>query len=191
MSRDSQYLSVLQQYYAKHRVLPSYAAIGKLAGLSSKASVAGMVLRLKGEGFLESTPGRRLKPGRRFFERPVAENVRAGLPTAAPDAVVDTLSIDQHLIPHPARTVLITVKGDSMVDAGIHDGDVVIVERRASANVGDIVVAIVDDEFTLKYLHRERGAMVLRPANKAYPVIRPKGVLEIFGVVVGLFRKYR
>lgn len=78
-----------------------------------------------------------------------------------------------------------------MVDAGIHPGDVVIVEKRAAANVGDIVVAIVDSEFTLKRLDREKGRIVLKPENKAYPVIRPKGDAEIFGVVVGQFRKYR
>jgi repressor LexA len=56
--------------------------------------------------------------------------------------------------------------------------------------VGDIVVAIIDNEFTLKRLGREKGQIVLRPENKAYPVIRPKGDIEIFGVVVGQFRKY-
>jgi repressor LexA len=78
-----------------------------------------------------------------------------------------------------------------MIDAGIHSGDIVVVEKQTSANVGSIVVAIVDNEFTLKRLDRERGRTVLRPENKNYPVIRPKGELEIFGVVVGQFRKYR
>jgi repressor LexA len=101
------------------------------------------------------------------------------------------VTIDEHLIPHPSRSVLVTVKGDSMIDAGIHAGDVVIVEKKVAANVGDIVVAIIDNEFTLKRLDREKGRVVLRPENKAYPVIRPKGDAEIFGIVVGLFRKYR
>ena len=68
--------------------------------------------------------------------------------------------------------------------------DVVVVEKRTSANVGDIVVAIVDNEFTLKRPDRERGWIVPRPENKAYPVVRLKGELEIFRVVVGQFRKY-
>lgn len=191
MMDDGQYLARLQDYYARHQVLPSYARIGELVGLNSKASVAGMVLRLKSEGFLESTPDRRLKPGRRFFERSVAESVRAGMPGPAIDAAPDALTIDEHLISKPSRTVLIKVKGDSMADAGILNGDVVVVEKRSSANVGEIVVAIVDNEFTLKRLEREKGRVVLRPENKAYPVIRPKGDLEIFGVVVGQFRKYR
>ena len=191
MANDGQYLVRLQDYYARHRVLPSYSAIGTLVGLNSKASVAGMVLRLKAEGFLESSPDRRLKPGKRFFERPLAASVRAGLPSPAADSSPEGLSIDEYLVAHPSKTVLITVKGDSMIDAGIHPGDVVVVEKRSSVNVGDIVIAILDNEFTLKRFGREKGRAVLRPENKAYPVIRPKGELEIFGVVVGQFRTYR
>lgn len=191
MATDSQYLAKLRDYYARHRVLPSYASIGALVGLSSKASVAGVVIRLKSEGFLESSPDRRLKPGKHFFERPIAESVRAGSPSAAADISQETLSIDEHLIRHPSRTVLITVKGDSMIDAGIQPGDVVVVEKRTTANVGDIVIAMLENEFTVKRLGRKKNRAVLQPENKVYPVIRPKGDAEIFGVVVGLFRKYR
>ena len=192
MADDGQYLARLRDYYARHRVLPSYARIGALVGLNSKASVAGLVQRLKAEGFVQSTPDRRLKPGRRFFERAVTESVQAGLPTLAPDIIApDTITIDERLILNPSKTVLIKVKGDSMIDAGIHEGDLVVVEKSVSANVGEIVVAIVDNEFTLKRLHKERGRIVLKPENKAYPVIRPKGDAEIFGTVVGLFRTYR
>lgn len=94
MANDSQYLAALQDYYAKHRVLPSYAVIGRLVGLSSKASVAEMVERLKAHGFLESTRERRLQPGQRFFERPVADHVRAGRPTMPDDMLPDLMSID-------------------------------------------------------------------------------------------------
>ena len=191
MSNDGQYLARLQDYYARHRILPSYSAIGELVGFSSKASVAEMVSRLKAEGFLDSAPDRRLRPGRRFFERPIAESVRAGLPSPAADTVPDTDSVDEYLIANPSKTVLIKVKGDSMIGAGIHEGDVVVVEKRASANVGDIVVAVLDNEFTLKRYDREKGRVVLRAENKSYPPIRPKGTAEIFGVVVGQFRSYR
>ena len=78
-----------------------------------------------------------------------------------------------------------------MIDAGIHDGDVVIVEKRKRTTVGDIVVAVVDNDFTLKRLGSEKGRAILKPANKGYSVIRPEGDLEILGVVVGQFRKYR
>jgi repressor LexA len=190
MSNDGQYLAALQDYYAKHRVLPSYAAIGELVGMNSKASVAGMVRRFKAEGFLDSAPGRRLKPGARFFERAIAESVPAGMPSPAADTGSDNVTIDKYLVKNPSKTVLIRVKGDSMIDAGIHSDDIVVVEKRKAANIGDLVVAIVDNEFTLKRLDKEKGRFVLKPENKAYPVIRPKE-LELFGVVVGQFRKYK
>ena len=191
MADDNQYLLKLQDYYAKHRVMPSYATLGELVGLSSKASVAELVLRLKAERLVESTPDRRLKPGKRFFERSLEESVHAGMPHPAFDSRPDSVSIDDYLVYHPSKTTLITVKGDSMINAGIHDGDIVVVEKRATANVNDLVVAIVEGEFTLKRLGREKGRAVLIPENKAYPVIRPKDDLEIFGVVVGQFRRYR
>ncbi len=190
MANDRSYLQSLQDYYARHRALPSYASIGGLLGLRSKSSVAALVARLKLAGFLQSTPDKRLAPTRRFFARPLAESpVRAGLPEAAEDHEADALTIDDYLIEHPSETVLIRVKGDSMIDAGIFDGDLVVVEKRPSAQKGDIVVAIVDGQFTLKRLDVERGEFLLRAENKAFAPIRPEGALEIFGVMVGLVRK--
>lgn len=191
MANDQDYLGKLQDYYAEHKTLPSFAAIAALLGFRSKNAVTALVARLKLQGYLDSAPDRRLKPGKRFFERMLAEStVRAGFPSIAASDKHDSLSIDEYLVERPSQTILITVKGDSMIDAGIVPGDVVVVEKRQVANMGDIVVAIVDNEFTLKTLGREKNGFVLLPANKAYPVIRPKGQLEIFGVVVGQFRKY-
>lgn len=191
MSDDPVYLAQLQDYYARHRVFPPYSAIGQLVGLRSKSSVAAMLARLRLAGFLESTPDRRLKPGPRFFERVLADSVRAGFPQPADDSAKETLTLDEYLIDQPSRTVLVRVKGDSMIDAGIHPGDIAVVRRSFEAHPGDLVVAIVDDEFTLKYLDKDAGQFVLKPANPAYPVIRPKGRLELFGVVVGMVRKYQ
>lgn len=190
MSNDRSYLASLQDYYARHRALPSYASIGELLGLRSKSSVAALVARLKLAGFIDSTPDKRLAPTRRFFERPLAaEPVQAGMPNPVDDAPTDALTIDDYLIDNPSQTVLVRVKGDSMIDAGILEGDLVVVEKTAAAKRGDIVIAIVDNQFTLKRLDLDRGRFVLRPENKAYPVIRPEGMLEIFGVMVGLVRK--
>jgi repressor LexA len=190
MANDRSYLAMLQDYYARHRALPSYASIGQLLGLKSKSSVAAMVARLKLQGLLESTPDRRLAPTNRFFARPLALSpVQAGEPNPVDDGNSDALTIDDYLIERPSQTVLIRVKGDSMQDAGILEGDLVVVEKAASAKRGDVVVAIVDGQFTLKRLDVERGQFVLKPENKAYPVIRPEGTLEIFGVMVGLVRK--
>lgn len=188
---DPTYLETLQDFYARHRVLPSFATIGQLTGLRSKSSVAALVARFKLAGFLDTSPGNRLKPGGRFFERVIADSVRAGLPQSASNPTHDVLTLDEFLIEKPSKTVLVRVKGDSMIDAGVHDGDIVVVEKRPGANVGDMVIAIIDDDFTLKYLDRDKDGFLLRPANPAYSVIRARDSFEIFGVVVGLVRKYR
>lgn len=190
MEQDAQHLAKLQDYYADHGVLPPYSTVMVLLGFKSKSAVAALVARLKLLGFLEATPEKRLKPGKRFFERPVHDSVRAGLPSRVEDTHYDTLTIDEYLVERPSSTVLVTVKGDSMIDAGIMPGDTVVVEKRNRANAGDMVIAIVDNEFTLKTLGNEKGKFVLLPANPAYSVIRPQGDLEIFGIVVGQFRKY-
>ncbi|GAB3247816.1 LexA family protein [Chitinimonas naiadis] len=190
--RDLDYLGRLQDYYADERCLPSYARLMSLFGFASKSAVSKLLTRLQLQGFLSRSSDGDWVPADRFFERTMsAEPVPAGMPVAARDVGSDAFAIDQYLINRPSHTHLIPVKGDSMIDAGIHSGDLAVVERRAIANPGDIVVAIVDDEFTLKTLGREAGKFVLLPANPAYPVIRPQGTLEIFGVMVGLVRKYR
>src|SRR5438128_9426802 len=153
MSNDRSYLSALQDYYSRHHALPSYASIGNLLGLRSRSSVAALVARLKLAGFVDSTPDRRLAPTRRFFERPLADSrVHAGLPNTIDDAPTDALTLDDYLIERPSQTVLVRVKGDSRQDAGILDGDLVVVEKRSAARRGDVVVAIVDNQFTLKRL---------------------------------------
>ncbi|MBM3392826.1 MAG: LexA family transcriptional regulator [Betaproteobacteria bacterium] len=190
LSQDHDYLGRLQDYFAAYRSLPSFSHMARLLGLRSVASAHAVAGRFKLAGFLQATPDRRLAPGPRFFERPVADSVRAGLPAAANDAQAEMLTIDEFLIEAPSRTLLLTVKGDSMIEAGLQPGDFVIVDKGRNARHGDIVVAIVDNEFTLKYLDRDKRGIFLRAGNPAYGPIRPQGQLEIFGVVTGSFRKY-
>ena len=190
-NNDHDHLATLQGYYAAHRVLPAYSRLMALMGLASKSAVKKVLERLEEAGMLERTPEGDWAPTQRFFERAIALSpVPAGAPVSADDAGADTLTIDRLLIERPAETVLIRVKGDSMIGEGIHDGDLAVVERRSRANPGDIVVAVVDDEFTLKTLARDSHGYHLLPANPDFQVIRPKGKLEIFGVLVGLVRKY-
>ena len=190
---DPAYLEKLQDYYAEHKVIPSYSVLATLWGISAKSWVSECVRRYEEAGYLDWTPDRQLKPGARFFERRVADSpVQAGLPNPAVAEGYDFVSsLDEMLVRVPSKTVLVRVKGDSMIEAGIHEGDHLVVEKQPHANVGEIVVAIVDNEFTVKYLEREKGTYVLKPANRAYPVIRPRGRLEIFGVVAGLARRTR
>ena len=191
-SRDAEYLAKLQDYYADWKSIPSYAALCEVFGIASKSWVKAILDRLGEAGFLERTPDGMWIPTRHFFARALAESaVPAGMPVTVSATQGEYYLIDEMLIDTPSKTTLIPVKGDSMIGAGIHDGDVAVVEKRNLANVGDIVVAIVDGEFTLKTLDRERGKFILRPENTAYPVIRPQGTLEIFGILIGLIRKYR
>jgi len=190
INRDGEYLGKLQDYYAQHRVLPSFTTVAKLVGLKSTSAVAAMVYRMKAVGVLDQAPDRRLQPGKRFFEREIADSVRAGAPQPANDLVSHVVSVDEHLIRNPSRTVMLTVKGDSMIDAGLLPGDTVIVETSAPTKPGDIVVATVDNEYTVKYLEHDKKGFYLRPGNKDYRPIRAKENLEIFGRVVGCYRKY-
>lgn len=190
--KDGEYLAKLQDYYADWKSIPSYAKLCEVFGIASKSWVKAVLTRLSAAGFIERTPDGVWIPSRRFFARPLAESsVQAGMPVSVTATQGEYFIIDEMLIDTPSETTLIPVRGDSMIEAGIHDGDVAVVEKRNLANVGDIVVAIVDNEFTLKTLDKERGKYILRPANQAYPVIRPQGTLEIFGVLIGLIRKYR
>lgn len=188
-SNLGEYLGPLQDYFARHQVIPSITELAALWKLEARSWAHRLVQRLKDEGYLEDTPGRRLRPGARFFERAIADTVRAGLPAAANDRPHDSISIDSYLIDKPSETELFRVRGESMIEAGIHDGDFVVIERRAAAHPGEIVLAYVDGEFTLKTLARDKQGFLLEPANPAFSPIRPREGLEIHGVMVGLFRK--
>lgn len=118
------------------------------------------------------------------------EGIRAGFPTMA-DGYTDTnISFDEMLIKKPYSTFSVTVIGDSMIEAGICEGDIVVVEKGERVKDGDIVVANVDGDFTLKYYRTKNGKIYLEPANKNYPIIEPQNELTITGIVTGLVRKY-
>lgn len=192
-NRDPTHLAALQDYYARHRLIPSYSAISALLGFRTKTAAAALVRRLEEAGYLRRAPDRRLTPTDRFFERPRSVSaVRAGMPDAVIEAPADMVNVDALLVHRPSITFLMPIKGDSMIDVGLMDGDTAVCERRHLANAGDIVMALVANEATIKTLIKERGRFVLKPENaaKAYPLLRPDP-LEILGVVTGSFRSYR
>jgi SOS-response transcriptional repressor LexA len=190
--KDQEYLGRLQDYYADSRRIPSLQRICELMGFASKTAAKKLLLRLEDEQFVERTPDDDAWiPASRFFERALAAHaVPAGMPVSA-ESGAEPFMLDDYVVKKPSRTVMVPIKGDSMIDAGIHSGDVAVVERGTGAVKGDFVVAIVDNEFTLKELGMERGKFVLIPHNPAFPIIRPQGELEIFGVMVGLVRRYQ
>jgi repressor LexA len=190
-NKDDDYLDRLRDYYAENRRIPSMQRIAELMQFASKTASRKLLERLAAAGFVQRTPDEDAWiPAGRFFERPLAGGtVHAGYPDPIEGVGADPFLIDDYLVRNPSRTVMIPVRGDSMIEAGIHDGDIVAVERTTEARPGDFVVAVVDNEFTLKELAVENGQNVLRPHHPAYPVIRPAGRLEIFGVMVGLVRR--
>ncbi|WP_434516467.1 LexA family protein [Dechloromonas sp. ARDL1] len=120
-------------------------------------------------------------------------SVPAGFPSPAEDFDVERLSLVDLLTPHPLTTFLWRVSGQSMVDAGISDGDILVVDRSLRAGHGDVVVAQVDNDFTVKYLHRRGGAFKLVPANRTYPDIVPRDgqTVSLVGVVTSVIKQFR
>jgi SOS regulatory protein LexA len=116
--------------------------------------------------------------------------VEAGFPTPASEELIDTMSLDEYLIENREATYLLKVKGDSMIEAGIMPGDLVLVERGRTAKPGDIVVAEVDGEYALKYLRKKGREHYLESANSKYKDIYPKEELKIEAVLRAVIRKY-
>ena len=189
--RDPEYLAALQRYYAKERAFPSYDKLLPVLGLAARSGVKYILERFGRQGYLERNSDGVWIPSKRFFERPLAEcGVQAGLPTEVADVGTQPFYLDEYLIESPSDTLVIRVRGDSMIDAHIDDGDLAIVDTRRSASVGDFVVARVEGQFTLKELVMDQGRLALKAHNAAYPLIQPEGELVIVGEVVGITRKF-
>lgn len=125
-----------------------------------------------------------------------ATKVAAGFPSPADDHVEKRLDVSEFLIDHVASTFFVTIKGDSMIDVGLLPGDKVVVDRSKTPNIGDIVLAVVDREFTIKILDHGANKMprlLLANSTGAYkPIyIRTDTQFEIFGVVIGSFRRFK
>ena len=119
--------------------------------------------------------------------------VPAGFPSPADDYLERRLSLDEHLVPNKNSTFLVRARGTSMTGAGIFDGDLMVVDKGLSAQPGDIVVAVVDGEFTVKYLGLLNGLFCLKPANPRFQTTEFKEgqELEIWGVVTSTIKQFR
>ncbi|MCH4147643.1 MAG: translesion error-prone DNA polymerase V autoproteolytic subunit [Prevotella sp.] len=130
------------------------------------------------------------------LELQLAPAIKAGFPSPADDYRHDSLDFNRDLIKHPESTFYGKVAGDSMIDAGISDGDIAVIDRSAEAVNGDVVVAYVNEEFTIKYLdttHQEEGYIELKPANDKYESIRIDALdeFEVWGVVVWTIKNWK
>jgi len=185
------YKDKIFDFYSAHKRMPSYAEVMSLVGFRSKNAVYKLVNRLIEEGSVLKDKTGRLIPSRMFGEVPLLGLVEAGFPSVAEETPLDSISLDEYLIEKKEKTYLLEVKGDSMIDAGIQEGDYVLAERGKEPKVGDIVIACVDDGWTMKYLrHDKAGKPYLEPANKNFKPIYPKESFDIAAVVKGVVRKY-
>ena len=191
-NRDHEHLDALRAYYARYHHIPALQRIADLLGFASRGASFKLMDRLALHGYVTRAPDDDAWiPGKRFFELHLADAaVPAGTPASATDVQAQPFFFNDFLVKNPASTAVIPVKGDSMIDAGIYDGDLAVIERKNSARVGKFVVAQVDGEFTLKELVKVDGAFALKPHNARYRLIHPKGKLQIFGVLVGIVRRY-
>jgi SOS regulatory protein LexA len=116
--------------------------------------------------------------------------IQAGWPSPEEEALCDIISLDEYLITRPESSFLLRVSGDSMTGAGILAGDLVIVEKGRIPKSGDVVIAQVDGEWTMKYFRKQGKEIFLEPANPKYPVLRPQSELRLGGIVSAVIRKY-
>ncbi|MCS5590757.1 MAG: translesion error-prone DNA polymerase V autoproteolytic subunit [Candidatus Thioglobus sp.] len=118
--------------------------------------------------------------------------VQAGFPSPADDHLEDTLDLNTHLINHQEATFFVKAQGDSMIGAGIHQGDILIVDKSLTPKSGKIVIAVVDGEFTVKRLHKYKGNITLKAENPEFEDIKIRGTDEliIWGVVTSVIHQY-
>ncbi len=179
-------------FYQRNKRMPGYAEMMDLLGFKSKNAVYKLINRMVDEGVINKDSKGKLTPHKLFGEIPLLGLVEAGIPTMAEEDLSNTISLEEYLIPHNSKdsTYLLEVKGDSMIEEGIKEGDLVIVERRGTARDGDIVIAEVDGGWTMKYFRKEGNKVYLQPANKDFKNIYPEYDLKIAAIVRGVIRKY-
>jgi repressor LexA len=180
----------LRAFYRREGRAPGYNEMLGIFGYRSKNAVFGLLRKLQEAGYVVKRNRKialtsRLTGGLRWLGA-----VKAGFPSPAEAALAETLTLDEFLIRKPDVTFMLTVSGDSMVEAGIHPGDWVLVERGATPRNRDIVVAQVEDAWTLNYFIKGADGVRLEPANRKHKPIVPSRGLVIGGVVRTVIRKY-
>jgi repressor LexA len=195
--RQREILDYLNDFIQQHGYAPSLEEIGRRFGLSSLATVHKHLTNLQDKGFIKRAWNRsrsvELMPtraGGRAVELPMLGYVAAGAPI---DAIAgsETIAVPEDLVGR-RDTYVLRVRGDSMIDEQIRDGDFVVVEDRKTAENGEMVIALIGGtEATLKKFYREGGRIRLQPANPAVqPIVVDPANVQIQGVVVGVMRKY-
>jgi len=193
-------LNYIREFQRKKGYSPSLADLAVAFGVRSKNAIAKVVNALVREKQIHKDPKGRIKiidqheEGGGGFALPLSlplfGPISAGFAAAAEDQAVDQITLEEYLVRNRSNTFLLRVRGDSMINAGIHEGDLVIVERGVTPKVSDIVVGVLDGEFTLKRLKRDKGKFYLQAENDAYPELYAMDELQVAGVVRAVVRKY-
>jgi repressor LexA len=195
--RQREILNYLQEFIQQHGYAPSLEEIGRRFGLSSLATVHKHLTNLQDKGFIRRSWNRSRSVelvsapnGHRALELPMLGYVAAGAPIEAV-ASNETIAVPENLAGKRDSYVL-RVKGDSMIEEQIRDGDYVVVEDRRTADNGEMVIALVGgSDVTLKKFYREHGRIRLQPANPTMvPLVLDADRVQVQGVVVGMMRKY-
>ncbi len=188
------YQTKIESFYSQNKRMPTYSEMMKLFGFKSKNAVFKVVEKLMDAGLVAKDHLGRLIPSENFTENmnsvQMAGFVTAGLPATVEEELVDKVNLDDMLVKNKSLTYMLEVDGDSMIDAHIERGDMVLVERANTAKDMQIVIAEVDGEFTMKYFRKVGNKVWLEPANKKYSPIYPEQTLNINAVVKAVIRKY-
>ena len=184
------YQTKLESFYGDNKRMPTYSEMTKLFNFKSKNAVFRVVEKLIEAGLVAKDHLGRLVPAETFGEVPMLGFVTAGFPATVEEELADTIKLDDLLIKNKSLTYMLEVDGDSMIDAHIERGDMVLVEKATVAKDGQIVIAEVDGEFTMKYFRKEGSKVWLEPANKKYKPIYPEHSLNINAVLKAVIRKY-
>lgn len=180
----------IESFYKDEKRMPTYSEMMKLFGFKSKNAVFKVVEKLIEAGVVGKDHLGRLMPKESFGEIPMLGFVTAGLPATVEEELVDKINLDDMLIGKKELTYMLEVDGDSMIDAHIERGDMVLVERANVARDMQIVIAEVDGEYTMKYFRKSGNKSWLEPANKNYKPIYPEQSLNVIAVLKAVIRKY-
>lgn len=186
--KQKSFFENLKKTYGKEP-LPSYEKIAKEFGFKHKNSVWQYFNVLKDENLIKEVNGKLLINPDCFGAILFTSSIRAGFATVAEDSIEKRVSLDASFDLDNPSVFIFKVSGDSMVNAGIFDGDKVIIKKTHTAKNGEIVLAFIDNGYTLKTYRQKDGKVWLQPENPEYPIIEPKEVLTIFGIATGIVRQ--
>lgn len=184
------YKQKIISFYKRHKRMPGYIEMMSLTGFKSKNAVYKLINKLVEDGVVNKDAQGHITPRTLAGSVPVLGLVEAGFPSPAEEELLDVMDFDEYLTPNKEASYILRVKGDSMIDAGILPGDMVVVERRQSYKPGQIVIANIDNEYTMKYLRRKMDSYYLEPANRKYKPIYPRESFRVEAVVTSVVRKY-